>query len=356
MTNLSVQGLQLLLGFLGVLCLLAAIIGGGFKIFGAEFPEIKSKLAKILLAVFGVILIAVPTVWAVQPSTNLLNFVSPTDPPADLGRAIPLNFTGANFVLHPAGLAVDNKGTLYVADHDHNRLLTLASDASTPTEMQQFAGTNALAWPSGVAVDNAGTLYVADSSNNRVLKLAAGAGSNPIEMKEFSGPRYSLDGPLAVAVDSRFNVYVADTDHRRVLELPAGSTTPIELPFTSPHLLTPAGVAVDNSFNVYVTDVDAKRIFKLTKTTPPQQIPIFSYAGLWGPTGIAVDDHDNVYVTDNSNQVQRLPAGSTSAAPLNFAGSNLAVPTGVAVDNSFNVYVANWASGVVFKLPPPPPK
>ena len=80
-----------------------------------------------------------------------------------------------------------------------------------------------------------------------------------------------MDGPLAVAVDNSFNVYVADTNHRRVLELVAGSTTPIELAFNSPHLLTPAGVAVDSSLNVYVTDVDAKCVYRLPNKVSAQQ-------------------------------------------------------------------------------------
>jgi len=342
MPNLSVQGLQLSLALLGVLCLLGAIVGGGFKIFGVELPEIKSKPTKVILCVFGVVLIAVPAIWALWP---------PRKPIADGNGETTLNFTGANFLAHPAGLAVDNKGTLYVADHDNNRVLTLTPDSTTPNQIQQFAGTNTLRWPAGVAVDNRGTLYVADSLNNRVLKLAAGS-DTPTEMKEFTGPQYGLDGPLAVAVDNSFNVYVADTNHRRVLELAAGSTTPIELAFNSPHLLTPAGVAVDSSLHVYVTDVDAKCVYKLVPNkVSAQQIPVFSYAGLMGPSGVAVDSHDNVYVTDVTNQVLELAAGSTTATPLAFTSTKLAGPTGVAVDSSFNVYVANWGNGLVLKLP-----
>jgi serine/threonine-protein kinase len=167
-----------------------------------------------------------------------------TAQPNPPSRQIALNFTGANQLANPAGLAVDNKGTLYVADHDNDRVLTLAAGSGQiRNHIPQFVGTYTLKWPTGVAVDNTGTLYVADSVHNRVLRLAAGTDSTPTEMKEFTG-QYSLDGPLAVAVDNRLNVYVADTNHRRVLELAVGSKTPITLAFNDPPLLTPSGVAV----------------------------------------------------------------------------------------------------------------
>jgi serine/threonine protein kinase, bacterial len=316
-------------------------------VYGGRLSTVPACLVlTILLAISPLV------VWGVGLYSKNVSGGGPSTPqPNPPSRQIALNsFTGANQLANPAGLAVDNKGTLYVADHDNDRVLTLAAGSGQiPNHIPQFVGTYTLKWPTGVAVDNTGTLYVADSVHNRVLRLAAGTDSTPTEMKEFTG-QYSLDGPLAVAVDNRLNVYVADTNHRRVLELAAGSKTPITLAFNDPPLLTPSAVAVDSSFNVYVADVDAKRVFELPNKVPAQQIPAFSY-GLRGPKGIAVDSHDDVYVTDDSNQVLKLPAGSTTATQLAF--TNLDGPTGVAVDNTGTLYVADWGNGGrVLKLPP----
>ena len=68
-----------------------------------------------------------------------------------------LPFTGLN---DPGGVAVDAAGTVYVADHDNNRVLKLAAGSATQSVLP-FTGLNG---PTGVAVDTAGDLYVADST------------------------------------------------------------------------------------------------------------------------------------------------------------------------------------------------
>ena len=79
-------------------------------------------------------------------------------------RQIPLDeFKG--LLRHPGGVAVDNDGSVYVADHDGNRVLELAANSHTPTQMSQF---NGVSWPSGVAVDAHRNVYVTDAGNNRV--------------------------------------------------------------------------------------------------------------------------------------------------------------------------------------------
>jgi hypothetical protein len=47
---------------LGIVCLLAAIVGGGVKAMGSELPVINSWRRQMLLALFGVILIAIPQI------------------------------------------------------------------------------------------------------------------------------------------------------------------------------------------------------------------------------------------------------------------------------------------------------
>ena len=84
-----------------------------------------------------------------------------------------LPFTGLD---HPAGVAVQSTGTLYVTDPGNNRVLKLAAGSSTPTELP-FTG---LSSPGGVAVDSTGALYVTDPGNNRVLKLAAGSSTQEV--------------------------------------------------------------------------------------------------------------------------------------------------------------------------------
>jgi DNA-binding beta-propeller fold protein YncE len=166
---------------------------------------------------------------------------------------------------HPGGIAVDNVGTLYVTDHDGNRVLELAAGAPAATTMPQF---NGVRWPSAVATDIHRNVYVADAGNNRVLKWTPGS-TAAIPIAEFAG---RLNEPRGVAVDVDSNIYVADSGSGQVLKLEASSGAIEKLPFT--HLKTPAAVAVDDAESVYVADDNIPHVSKLTQTS---QTDIFTY-------------------------------------------------------------------------------
>jgi serine/threonine-protein kinase len=66
---------------------------------------------------------------------------------------------------------VDPAGTVFVTDHDTDKVLKLVAGASASTELP-FPGADP---PLGVAVDTAGKrVFVADNGNNRVIGLSAG--------------------------------------------------------------------------------------------------------------------------------------------------------------------------------------
>lgn len=316
---------------LGVAILLGLFFGG-LTVLGTSVPEIEGKVKRTLAFFLAAGFLAGGVGWVVWP------WPWKTEPIPPPSRQTPLNFHDTNTVRHPAGLALDNNGSLYVADHDNNRIMKLQAGSNTPTQILEFTD---LHWPSGVAVDTAGSVYVADTSNNRVLKLAAGS-TTPTTLLT------GLNSPRAVAVDANRNVYVTDTGNHQVLKVAADSTTPTPLPFTG--LTSPVAVAVDIVGSVYVTDVDALRVYTLRNGAPPQ-IELFSYANLSGPKGIAVDSSLHVYITDSSNRVLKVAPDNSTPTQLDF--TNLSNPTGIAVDSSNgNVYVADWGHDQVLKLPP----
>jgi serine/threonine-protein kinase len=249
--------------------------------------------------------------------------------PASGQNVLPV--TGLN---GPAGVAVDNAGTVYVADTGNNRVLTLVADASSATELP-FTG---LSNPSGVAVDSARSVYVTNVGKNQLLKLAAGS-SNTTEL-----PVTGLHAPHCVAVDGADDLYIAD-GATRVLKLAAGSSSTTELPFTG--LNNPAGVAVDSARAVYVTDTGNNRVLKLTAdSATPTVLP---FTGISSPAGVAVDTAGAVYVTDTgNNRVLKLTADSATPTVLPFTG--LGRPGAVAVDSGGNLYVADTGNNRVVKL------
>ena len=83
----------------------------------------------------------------------------------------------------PRGVAVDSAGNVYVADK-YNHTIRRATPAGVVTTIGGSAGssgsadgTGSAAWfyhPAGVAVQSAGNLFVADSYNDRISKGTAG--------------------------------------------------------------------------------------------------------------------------------------------------------------------------------------
>ena len=142
---------------------------------------------------------------------------------------------------NPTDVAVDGAGRIYIADSANDRVRVVELDGKIRTVagsgISGYTGDGmkateaALTRPSGVAVDEKGNLYIADTGNSRI-RIVTPAG----EMRTIAGsgtPGYSGDGgpaaaaalkePLDVAVDGAGNVYVTDTLNYRVRVLRPGA-------------------------------------------------------------------------------------------------------------------------------------
>ena len=130
-----------------------------------------------------------------------------------------------------------------------------------------------LSFPQGVAVDDKGNVYIADSKNNRVRKVSTGgrittfAGTGKRGSSGDGGRATSarLNDPQAVAVDAEGNVYIAEQLGQRVRKVTpggiittfAGTGDPTSSgdggPASSASVFYPMGVAVDGRGGVYIT-------------------------------------------------------------------------------------------------------
>src|SRR5262249_4012678 len=117
---------------------------------------------------------------------------------------------------HPAGVAVDTPGNVYVLDYYYGHVWKLVAGTNTLTQPFSDLGQSV-----EVAVDPAATLSAVDSWNKRVLKLAAGVPTPP------ALPFTDLSDPWGVAVDTAGNVYVTDRGNNRVLKLAPGAANSI---------------------------------------------------------------------------------------------------------------------------------
>ena len=148
----------------------------------------------------------------------------------------------------PWGLAVGTNGELYMADF-YNNTIRKATPSGTNWVVTTLAGlpgaqgtndgTNGNArfyFPAGVALDNKGDVYVADS-DNFTIRIVTSSGTNWV-VTTLAGEalkRGNADGtgsaalfntPTGVVLDSATNVYVTDFYNHTIREgLPAGSVS-----------------------------------------------------------------------------------------------------------------------------------
>ncbi|MEB0299872.1 hypothetical protein QN348_03230, partial [Mucilaginibacter sp. 5C4] len=120
----------------------------------------------------------------------------------------------------PRGIAINSAGDLYVADANNNviRKITAAGVVTT------FAGSGAIGnadgtgtaasfnHPAGVAVDAAGNVYVADTNNNLIRKITPAGVVTSLAGSGYLSLITPFNAPVAVAVDAAgTTVYVASS-------------------------------------------------------------------------------------------------------------------------------------------------
>jgi serine/threonine-protein kinase len=191
---------------------------------------------------------------------------------------------------NPYGIAAGKDGTIYFTDwakdlvckiSPDGKLSEVAGDGSPGAE-DGVGHAASFYLPEGIAVDENGTLYIADCYNNMIRKispngtvitLAGKAGKHNVGSKDGKGAAASFNHPCGIAVDNKGDVYVADAGNNKIRKItPDGVVS--TLAGTGKRGLAngdakaasfnrPFGVAVDGAGNVYVADYQNNLIRKI---------------------------------------------------------------------------------------------
>ena len=303
------------------------------------------------------------------------------NPPDGLGDGGPATEAQLNY---PYGMAMDERGNLYVADTMSHRIrkidtngiiTTVAGSGSIGAYGGGFRGdggsaTEALLLkPLGVAVDVQGNLYIADAGNSRIRKVdtngiitTIAGGGNPPDGLGDGGPATGarLDRPQDVAVDSEGNVYIVDCFNQRIRKIDtSGIITSVAGngirgysgdggPATQAQLNYPNDVAVDAEDNLYFADGFNYRIRKVDANgliTTVAGNGIEGYSGDGGPAtqagfrfvrGVTVDAEGNLYIADEDNHRIRM-----AALPAAFAKFITGVDIPFAEENGLGYIMAS---------------
>ena len=259
----------------------------------------------------------------------------------------------------PAGTAVDAKGDLFVADSGDNVVREITPDGL----IRRFAGTgtagrglsaNPLAaqldHPAAVAVDAKGDVFVSDTHNNRVLEVSAkhrvvrviGTGRAGYVGDRKPAAHAELNQPDGLALDAKGNLYIADSANNVIRRVDArtGVITTVAGDFaadraadglggfsgdggpaTSARLNDPQGVAVDGAGDLFIADTVNNAVREVT------------------PAGT---------ITTVVNSAAAQGGESSGAAP---SASKLNTPYAIAVDPSTNLlYIADTGNSAIAQV------
>ncbi|HLH44627.1 MAG TPA: hypothetical protein VKV74_16675 [Bryobacteraceae bacterium] len=315
----------------------------------------------------------------------------------------------------PAGLALDSKGNLYIADQANNRIRQVTTDGNINT----FAGTGTAGFggdggqatsadlnaPFGVVADSSGNIYISDTANDVIRKVTTDGNINTAVGDYGSGFNFGGDNgpptsavfnhPGPIALDSSGNLYIADTLNNRVRKVNWSANVIKTIAgnngsggysgdgglATLASLNGPRGVAIDSAGNVFIADSNnnvIRRVDAVTgkiSTVAGNGVAGFSgdggpagNASLNSPRGLAFDSSGNLYIADYYNSRIRVISNGTiqtiagGAGPVFGYGGDgglatnavLNFPSAVAVDSSGNVYVSDTQNNAIRILTPAP--
>jgi len=282
---------------------------------------------------------------------------------------------------HPAGIAIDADGSVYIADLGNRRVRKISPDGIISTIAGNgtlgFSGDGAQATlatmrgPDGVTVDGAGNVYFTDGTplypgtgnNNRVRVIATDdtiytiAGDGSIGAFGDGGNAISggLANPFGISFDASGNLLIADTNNYRIRKVTStGSISTVA--GGGAELTLPYGTAVDAAGNLYIADAGGQRVFKVNTDgvihTLAGNGSVGSggdggqsiFAQLFFPSGVAVDASGNLYISDYGNhRIRKItPAGFISSISLFVLN-----PAQIVVDGNSRFLVADYGSHVI---------
>ncbi len=175
--------------------------------------------------------------YATDWANDMIRKISPAGIVTNIagsGKPGSMDGTGsaASFYL-PWGIAVDAHNNVYVADSYNNMIRKINPNGIVTTLAGKKAKGSAdgkdtsasFLHPAGIALDKEGNLYVADVGNNKIRKVSPGgvvttfAGSGERGSANGSSASASFYRPYGVVVDKDGTVYIADYENNLVRKI-----------------------------------------------------------------------------------------------------------------------------------------
>lgn len=267
----------------------------------------------------------------VSPSTTTPTSFPPLTPP----------------LVQPSALAVDGRGTLYIADAGAHLVSSIA-----PGDVPRFFAH--AEQPRALAFDDEGNLYVADAGTDTVLRVTpdgtattyAGDGTAGFAGDDGPAQRAELNYPTGLAFGPDDALYIADGGNERVRRVAAdgtistfaGNGSPGQTGDGGPAIdagLDPQLLAFDGAGDLVVFQFDTKAIRRISPDGIISSLPEPLYAA-----GFATTPDGDIDVANYGFAISRISRnGDVSNLP--FRHSGVFRPVAIAVAPNGDVYVAD---------------
>jgi tripartite motif-containing protein 71 len=260
---------------------------------------------------------------------------------------------------HPAGIAVDSKGTIWVVDQDNDRVQKFNAAGEFQSAFgSPGTGNGQFGRPTDIAVDAAGNLWVTDAGNNRVQKFNE-KGEFLAKFGSFGSGNGQFNAAESIAIDRQGNIWIGDTYNGRLQKFNsafefikvAGSKGS-----GSGQMIEPTGIDIGLNGDVWVADWGNNRVSVFNSNG--EFVRQFGASGSGDgqfarPDVIEVDSRGNVWVGDQNNgRIQQFDQAGKYVDQFGTKGSgqgqfSFGWPMGIASDTKGNLWISDTANNRV---------
>ncbi|MBS1888112.1 MAG: hypothetical protein JSU06_13085 [Actinobacteria bacterium] len=218
------------------------------------------------------------------------------------------------------------------------------------------SGEGQLNGPRGVAVDNKGDVWVVDRLNSRIEEFSE-SGKFLLAFGKAGTGNGEFTNPWGIAIDPAGNIWVADSGNCRIQEFnPEGKFlqkfgTKATGKSQGTEFVRPDGVAIAPGGKIWVTDNGGPRVAEFRRSVSSESERFVrnvsgTLPSTAGPEGVAVDSHGNVWFTEEEpvsevREYDREGNFIRSVGGYGTGAGQFRAPSGIAVAPSGNIVVSD---------------